>query len=119
MRALLLCALATGCAAGSSSSYFDNTGRPDVGSGGVRRIAIDTPNGKFHVWTKRVGNNPSLKVLTLHGGPAATHEYFEIFDTHLPAAGIEYYYYDQLGSVYSAQPGSPAPRPLQRLADHG
>src|SRR4051812_23308393 len=77
-----------GCAAGSSSSYFDNTGRPDVGSGGVRRIAIDTPNGKFHVWTKRVGNNPSLKVLTLHGGPAATHEYFEIFDTHLPAAGI-------------------------------
>jgi len=24
-----------------------------------------------------VGNSPSMKVLLLHGGPAATHEYFE------------------------------------------
>jgi proline iminopeptidase len=117
MRALLLCALATGCAAGSSSSYFDNTGRPDVGSGGVRRIPIDTPKGKFQVWTKRVGNNPSLKLLTLHGGPAATHEYFEIFDTHLPAAGIEYYYYDQLGSAYSDQPDDASLWTIERFAD--
>jgi proline iminopeptidase len=117
MRALLLCALATGCAAGSSSSYFDNTGRADVGSGGVRRIPIDTPKGKFHVWTKRVGNNPSLKLLTLHGGPAATHEYFEIFDTHLPAAGIEYYYYDQLGSAYSDQPDDASLWTIERFAD--
>jgi len=117
MRALLLCALATGCAAGSSSSYFDNTGRPDVGSGGVRRILIDTPKGKFHVWTKRVGNNPSVKLLTLHGGPAATHEYFEIFDTHLPAAGIEYYYYDQLGSAYSDQPDDASLWTIERFAD--
>ncbi|MFL5393749.1 MAG: proline iminopeptidase-family hydrolase [Myxococcales bacterium] len=117
MRALLLCALATGCAAGSSSSYFDNTGRSDVGSGGVRRIAIDTPKGKFHVWTKRVGNNPSVKVLTLHGGPAATHEYFEIFDTHVPAAGIEYYYYDQLGSFYSDQLDDPSLWTIERFAD--
>jgi proline iminopeptidase len=117
MRALLLCALATGCAAGSSSSYFDNTGRSDVGSGGVRRIPIDTPRGKFQVWTKRVGNNPSVKVLTLHGGPAATHEYFEIFDTHLPAAGIEYYYYDQLGSFYSDQPDDASLWTIDRFAD--
>ncbi|MFL5411909.1 MAG: proline iminopeptidase-family hydrolase [Myxococcales bacterium] len=117
MRALLLCALATGCAAGSSSSYFDNTGRSDVGSGGVRRIPIDTPKGKFQVWTKRVGNNPSVKVLTLHGGPAATHEYFEIFDTHVPAAGIEYYYYDQLGSFYSDQPDDPSLWTIERFAD--
>ena len=117
MRALLLCALATGCAAGKSSSYFDNTGRPDVGSGGVRRIPIDTPKGKFHVWTKRVGNNPSVKLLTLHGGPAATHEYFEIFDTHLPAAGIEYYYYDQLGSFYSDQPDDASLWTIERFAD--
>ena len=113
---MLLCALATGCAAGPSSSYFDNAGRPDVGTGGIRRIEIDTPKGKFHVWTKRVGNNPSLKVLTLHGGPAATHEYFEIFDTHLPAAGIEYYYYDQLGSAYSDQPDEPSLWTIERFA---
>ena len=87
-----------------SGSYFDQTGRDDVLAGGVKMIEINTPKGKFHVWTKRVGNNPRLKVLLLHGGPGATHEYFEAFDSYFPAAGIEYYYYDQLGSAYSDQP---------------
>jgi proline iminopeptidase len=117
MKALLLCALATGCAAGSSSSYFDNTGRSDFVCSDVPSTEIDTPKGRFQVWTKRVGNNPSLKVLTLHGGPAATHEYFEIFDTHLPAAGIEYYYYDQLGSAYSDQPDDASLWTIERFAD--
>ncbi|BDU22655.1 proline iminopeptidase-family hydrolase [Dyella sp. GSA-30] len=85
-------------------SYFDQTGRDDVLAGGVKMIEITTPKGKFHVWTKRVGNNPKLKVLLLHGGPGATHEYFEAFDSYFPGAGIEYYYYDQLGSAYSDQP---------------
>lgn len=87
-----------------SSAYFDQTGRTDVLSGGVRMIPIHTPKGDFRVWTKRVGNNPKLKVLLLHGGPGANHEYFEPFDSFLPAAGVEYYYYDQLGSSYSDQP---------------
>ncbi|MCH8929160.1 MAG: proline iminopeptidase-family hydrolase [Candidatus Marinimicrobia bacterium] len=88
----------------SSSDYFDNTGRDDVLSGGVKIIKISTPKGDFNVWTKRVGNNPTIKVLTLHGGPAGTHEYFEVFDSYFPGAGIEYYYYDQLGSHFSDQP---------------
>lgn len=87
--------------------YFDNAGRDDVLSGGVRMIPIHTPHGDFRVWTKRVGNNPTIKVLLLHGGPGATHEYFEGFDSFLPGAGIEYYYYDQLGSAYSDQPDDP------------
>ncbi|MEX2190428.1 MAG: proline iminopeptidase-family hydrolase, partial [Bacteroidota bacterium] len=58
----------------------------------------------FNVWTKRVGNNPRMKLLLLHGGPGATHEYFECFDSFLPAEGIEYIYYDQLGSARSDQP---------------
>ena len=87
-----------------ASSYFDNTGRDDVLSGGANLIPIQTPKGTFNVWTKRVGNNPTIKVLLLHGGPGATHEYFEAMDTWFPAAGIEYYYYDQLGSFYSDQP---------------
>lgn len=70
-------------------------------------IPIRTPKGEFRVWTKRVGNNPRVKLLLLHGGPAATHEYFEAFDSYFPAAGIEYYYYDQLGSAYSDQPSDP------------
>ena len=89
------------------SPYLDYTGRPDVLAGGVRMIPITTPRGTFKVWTKRIGNNPRVKVLLLHGGPGVTHEYFEAFDSYLPAEGIEYYYYDQLGSYYSDQPEMP------------
>jgi proline iminopeptidase len=92
-----------------SNAYFDNNGRDDVLTGGVKMIPIHTPSGDFKVWTKRVGNNPKLKVLLLHGGPGATHEYFEAFDSFFPAAGIEYYYYDQLGSAYSDQPDDMTP----------
>ena len=88
----------------SSSSYLDSSGRDDALSGGVKMIPINTPKGMFRVWTKRVGNNPKIKVLLLHGGPGATHEYYEAFDSYLPKEGIEYYYYDQLGSAYSDQP---------------
>jgi proline iminopeptidase len=91
----------------ASTSYFDQTGRSDVLSGGARMIPIETPAGTFKVWTKRVGNNPSTKLLLLHGGPGATHEGFEAFDSFLPAAGVEYYYYDQLGSTNSDQPDDP------------
>jgi proline iminopeptidase len=66
---------------GCSSAYFDSADRDDVLSGGVKMIPIDTPTGTFKVWTKRVGNNPTTKVLVLHGGHGATHEYFEAFDT--------------------------------------
>ena len=88
----------------SSSSYLDFSGRDDALSGGVKMIPINTPKGMFRVWTKRVGNNPKIKVLLLHGGPGATHEYYEAFDSYLPKEGIEFYYYDQLGSAYSDQP---------------
>ena len=107
----------TGTASVPPASYFDNTGRPDVLSGGVRMIPVSTPRGAFKVWTKRVGNNPRMKVLLLHGGPGATHEYLEAFDSYFPAAGIEYYYYDQLGSYYSDQPDLPELWELPRFVD--
>jgi proline iminopeptidase len=99
------------------TSYFDNAGRNDVWTGGVQLIPIKTPKGTFNVWTKRVGNNPTVKLLLLHGGPAATHEYFEAFDSFLPAAGIEYYYYDQLGSFYSDQPDEDSLYELPRFVE--
>jgi len=99
------------------TTYFDNAGRDDVLSGGVRLIPVRTPKGDFRVWTKRTGNNPSIKLLLLHGGPAATHEYFECFDSYFPAAGIEYYYYDQLGSAYSDQPDDPDLWEIPRFVD--
>ncbi len=71
---------------------------------GIKLIDINTPVGKFKVWTKRIGNNPTVKVLLLHGGPAMTHEYMECFESFFPAVGFEMYEYDQLGSFYSDQP---------------
>jgi proline iminopeptidase len=100
-----------------TSSYLDNRGRDDILSGGVRLIPIDTPKGTFNVWTKRVGSAPTMKLLLLHGGPGSTHEYFECFDSFLPAAGIEYYYYDQLGSFYSDQPDDPDLWDLPRFVE--
>lgn len=80
-------------------------------------IPIDTPIGTFRVWTKRVGTNPDLKVLLLHGGPGATSELYEGFDTQLPPAGIEYYHYDQLGSFRSDQPDDRSLWTLERFVD--
>jgi pimeloyl-ACP methyl ester carboxylesterase len=84
-------------------------------------IEIDTPKGKFHVWTKRVGNNPRIKVLLLHGGPGGHARDLRGFDSYFPGAGIEYYYYDQLGSAYSDQPDDPrcGHRPLRRRGRAG
>ncbi len=102
---------------GRIADYYDNSQRADRLCGGVRRIPISTPRGTFTVWTKRVGSNPHIKLLLLHGGPGCTHEYFEACDSYLPAAGAEYYYYDQLGSYYSDQPADADLWELPRFVD--
>jgi proline iminopeptidase len=122
LMATLVFALLQGCsnpapAPPTRDTYLDNRGRDDALTGGVKLIPINTPKGTFNVWTKRVGNNPAIKLLLLHGGPGATHEYFEAFDSYLPAAGIEYYYYDQLGSAYSDQPNEPDLWDLPRFVE--
>jgi proline iminopeptidase len=99
------------------SSYLDYSGRDDVLSGGARMIPVDTPAGTYRVWVKRTGNNPDLRLLLLHGGPGSTHEYLEACDSYLPAAGVEYYYYDQLGSGFSDQPDEPSLWELGRFVD--
>jgi len=114
---LLCCSSAGAGDSATTRSYFDSSGRDDVLAGGVKLITIQTPKGPFRVWTKRVGNNPRIKVLLLHGGPGMTHEYFEAFDSYFPGAGIEYYYYDQLGSAYSDQPDEPTLWELPRFVD--
>src|SRR5690349_9971756 len=85
------------------AAYF-NYADTGVKSGGVKMIPIQTPVGEFKVWTKRFGNNPRIKILLLHGGPAMTHEYMECFESFFPPEGFEFYEYDQLGSYYSDQP---------------
>jgi proline iminopeptidase len=100
-------------------SYFEtSTWEPgDVVSGGSRMVPVTTRSGEFHVWTRRVGTNPDLKVLLLHGGPGASDELYECFDVWFPGEGIEYYYYDQLGSFRSDQPDDPSLWTLERFVD--
>lgn len=86
------------------SSYFDYSKSDDQVTGGIKMIPIETPKGTFNVYTKRIGNNPKMRVLLLHGGPGGTHEEFGNFDGYLPNEEIEYIYYDQLDSYYSDKP---------------
>jgi proline iminopeptidase len=85
------------------TEYF-NYGDSGIQTAGVKMIPIKTPVGTFKVWTKRFGNNPRIRILLLHGGPAMTHEYMECFESFFPKEGFEFYEYDQLGSYYSDQP---------------
>lgn len=107
----------TGAAVRPPADYLDYSGRDDLLAGGIRLIPVETPSGTFEVWTKRVGNNPRVKVLLLHGGPGATHELWQAVDSYFPGAGIEYYYYDQLGSYYSDQPDDPSLWTTERFVD--
>jgi len=110
-------ATTTTTAENTETAYFDYSNRDDKATGGVKMIPIQTPAGEFKVWTKRVGNNPTMKVLLLHGGPGMTHEYFEAFDSYFPNAQIEYYYYDQLESKYSDQPNDSSLWKIDRFVD--
>jgi len=96
--------------------YFENI-EQGIQSGGIKMIPIQTPKGKFNVWTKRIGNNPEIKVLLLHGGPGGTHEAFECFESFFPKEGIEFIYYDQLACGNSDNPGDTSLYDLNRYVD--
>lgn len=80
---------------------------------GVRLIRVDS---KYKVWTKKIGYGET-KLLTLHGGPGLTHEYLECLESFLPKEGIEFYYYDQLGSGCSDHPEDESLWTLDRFCD--
>ena len=80
-------------------------------------IPIQTPKGTFKIWTKQFGNNPTIKVLLLNGGPGATHEYFECMESFFPAENIEFIYYDQLGCGLSDNPNDTSLWDLARYVE--
>jgi pimeloyl-ACP methyl ester carboxylesterase len=45
------------------------------------------------------------------------HEYFECFEDFLPQEGIQFIYYDQLGSAYSDQPENPSLWTVERFRE--
>ncbi len=87
---------------------------PGIKVAGIRMIAV--VGGKYKVWTKKIGSGP-IKVLLLHGGPGFTHSYLEAMESFLPQAGIEIYYYDQLGCGNSDIPDDPALWTLPRYVE--
>lgn len=104
---LLLCCTVLSCQTTPTGTTVEQYFAPidsGVQSAGIKMVPIKTPVGEFRVWTKRIGNNPRIKVLLLHGGPAMTHEYLECFESFFPKEGFELIEYDQLGSYYSDQP---------------
>jgi proline iminopeptidase len=88
-----------------------------IQTGGVKMIPITTSRGNFNVWTKTIGNNPKKRLLLLNGGPGMTHEYFECFESFLPAEGVEIIYYDQLGCGFSDNPQDTSMWDLDRYVD--
>ncbi|MBS7256647.1 proline-specific peptidase family protein [Flavobacterium branchiicola] len=99
------------------SDYFTYKNNNKIEAAGVKLIPIKTPVGDYKVWTKRFGNNPKIKILLLHGGPAMTHEYMECFETFFQREGFEFYEYDQLGSYYSDQPKDSSLWTIDRFVD--
>ncbi len=83
----------------------------------VTMVPITTPVGDFEVYTRRVGDNPEIKLLLLHGGPGANSSYFESIDEYFPGKNIEYYYYDQLGSLRSDVPKDTSLWNIDRFVD--
>jgi proline iminopeptidase len=100
----------------TASAYFAPVGT-GVQTGGVQMVPITTPKGTFRVWTKRIGNNPKIKVLLLNGGPGLSHEYLEAFESFFPQQGIEFIYYDQLGCGNSDNPKDTALWSLPRYVE--
>jgi proline iminopeptidase len=129
-RQLLSTTAATVALGGGSASVFaaakpvqtlaiqtedtDGLNPPGIRTAGIRMVPVVA--GKYKVWTKKLGAGP-LKVLLLHGGPGFSHEYLEAFESFLPQAGIEMYYYDQLGCNNSDQPDDPALWTLERYTE--
>jgi proline iminopeptidase len=114
---LVVITMLTSCKNEPAKSDYFASDEKDVKDGGVKMVTIETPKGKFNVWTKRIGNNPKIKLLLLNGGPGMSHEYFECMESFLPKEGIEFIYYDQLGTGYSDNPNDTAMWDLPRYVE--
>jgi proline iminopeptidase len=111
---------ATGALAGTARNgdavmpAVDNLNPQGIEVAGIRMVPVVA--GKYKVWTKKIGSG-STKVLLLHGGPGFSCEYLEALESFLPQAGIEMYYYDQLGCNNSDQPDDDSLWKLERYVE--
>ena len=98
------------------TNYFESR-EIGVRTGGIKMIPIQSDSFTFTIWTKTIGHNAKARVLLLNGGPGATHEYFECFESFLPKENIEFIYYDQLGCGNSDNPKDTAMWDLNRYVE--
>ena len=72
---------------------------------------IITLHNGYHLWTNTQGEG-DIHLLCLHGGPGATHEYWEDTADWLKKEGlnVQVHMYDQLGSLYSDTPDFSDPK---------
>ncbi len=112
----LICLLSCDIPSKEDVSYYQPH-EHGIQSGGIEVVSVQTPKGIYKVWTKRVGNNPKIKLLLLNGGPGCTHEYFECFESFFPKEGIEFIYYDQLACGNSDNPKDTSLYDLDRYVD--
>jgi len=96
------------------TQHPDGLNPPGIRTAGIRMVPV--VGGKYKAWTKKVGSGRT-KVLLLHGGPGFSHEYLEALESFLPQAGVEMYYYDQLGCNNSDQPDDPSLWTLDRYTE--
>ncbi|MEY3350264.1 MAG: hypothetical protein RIQ50_375 [Bacteroidota bacterium] len=114
--AFMLTVFGMNCGESSTTNYYAPH-EPGIQTGNVKMIQIESLGKKFNIWTKRVGNNPKVKILLLNGGPGGTHEYFQCFENFLPQEGFEFIYYDQLGCGNSDNPNDTAYWDLDRFVE--
>ena len=88
-----------------------------VKTGGIKVIPVHTTKGTLKIWTKQMGNNPTIKVLLLSGGPGSSHEYFECLENFFPEKNIEFIYYDQSGTGNSDIPADTSVYSLQNSVE--
>jgi proline iminopeptidase len=79
-------------------------------------IPIETSKGSFRCGLSGLGSSDE-EGAALAWRARRDPQYLEAFDSYFPAAGIEYYYYDQLGSYYSDQPDEPEVVELERFVE--
>ncbi|MGF1532382.1 MAG: proline iminopeptidase-family hydrolase [Bernardetiaceae bacterium] len=115
MKLLALSVFLGACQSSPKQEITDAaTPPPSADKDGVQMIALKEG---YQVWTKKTGDNPAIKVLLLHGGPALTHEYMKAVDPFFAEVGIEFYHYDQLGSHHSDQPENDSLWTIERFVE--
>lgn len=77
-----------------------------------REGRVPVPGG--HVWFKIVGSGGAIPLLTLHGGPAAGHDYFEPLEAL--ASDRPVVFFDQLGCGKSDKPNDVSLWRIERFA---